>query len=338
MKISIVIPCRNEVAYIEECIDAIYTCELPPETSINVFVVDGMSDDGTREKIAELITRYTSLKIIDNAKQLTPYAFNLGIYEDSNADYIQIVGARHILSKNYLSSCIEILQSNKDIWCVGGKIVNEFTNSVSEIISVAMSTSFGMGIGNFRVLYKSGFTDTVTSPMYPYWVFEKIGFFDEELVRNQDDDFNYRVTKAGGKIYYCNEISLNYYVRGTFSGLWKQFFQYGYWKVYVNQKHKTVTTYRQLIPPLFVVYLFLVLLTPIFGWTLLIMSAIPFCLYLLLNGIFSVRTSKNITQFIQLLITYPILHLSYGLGYLRGVIDFVLFKRKPSVKQNRLSR
>tara|TARA_R110002072_G_scaffold20688_2_gene74811 strand:- start:12774 stop:13790 length:1017 start_codon:yes stop_codon:yes gene_type:complete len=338
MKISIVIPCRNEVAYIEECIDAIYTCELPPETSINVFVVDGMSDDGTREKIAELITRYTSLKIIDNAKQLTPYAFNLGIYEDSNADYIQIVGARHILSKNYLSSCIEILQSNKDIWCVGGKIVNEFTNSVSEIISVAMSTSFGMGIGNFRVLYKSGFTDTVTSPMYPYWVFEKIGFFDEELVRNQDDDFNYRVTKAGGKIYYCNEISLNYYVRGTFSGLWKQFFQYGYWKVYVNQKHKTVTTYRQLIPPLFVVYLFLVLLTPIFGWTLLIMSAIPFCLYLLLNGIFSVRTSKNITQFIQLLITYPILHLSYGLGYLRGVIDFVLFKRKPSGKQNRLSR
>lgn len=338
MRLSVVIPCRNEVNYIEECIDAIYNCELPDNSSINVYVVDGMSDDGTREKITELIHRYPTLKIIDNVKQLTPFAFNLGIYADKEADFIQIVGARHILSKNYLLSCVNILQKDQNVWCVGGRIVNEYTNSASEIISAAMSTSFGMGIGNFRTLEKSGFTDTVTSPMYPFWVFDKIGFFDEELIRNQDDDFNFRVTQAGGKIFYCNGISLKYYVRGTFSGLWRQFFQYGYWKVFVNRKHKTVTTYRQLIPPMFVIYLFFLPFSAFVGMNVFLINCLPLVLYLILNLVFSSKQAKSFSDFFQLIITYPILHISYGFGYIKGMIDFVLLRKTPSAKQKRLSR
>lgn len=338
MKLSIVIPCRNEVDYIEECIDAIYANHLPDDIVLSVFVIDGLSDDGTRNKIETLKVKYASLELIDNSKQLTPFAFNLGIKADNSADYFQIVGVRQILSKEYLTNSIKSFQKDSDVWCVGGKVHNVYLNDKGRIIAQAMSTAFGMGIGNFRTLDASGFVDTVGTPMYKKEVFEKIGFFDEVLVRNQDDDFNYRVTDEGGKIFYNNDISLKYYVRGTFSGLWRQFFQYGYWKVYVNKKHAAITTYRQLVPPAFVVYLICLVALPLFGLNALFIGGTPLVFYIILNLIFSAKSANNISDFFQLFVTYPILHVSYGLGYLRGLIDFILFRKEPSESQKRLSR
>jgi len=338
MKITVVIPCRNEVLYIEECIHAIYNCDLPDETDIEVFVIDGMSDDGTRDKVKAMSSTYPNLGIVDNVKQLTPFAFNLGIYAGDRTDFIQIVGARHILSSNYIINCFTQLQEDSATWCVGGKIENEYVNEVGEVISRAMGTTFGMGLGNFRTLEKSGFTDTVTSPMYPYWVFDKIGFFDEELIRNQDDDFNYRVNSEGGKIFYDNGISLKYYVRGNFKGLWRQFFQYGYWKVYVNKKHKAITTLRQLVPPAFALYLTLLIPISFLGKTLFLVSVIPLGVYLMLNVTFSLKAMPSIGKLTHTLITFPILHISYGLGYLKGFVEFILLNKKPSESQKRLSR
>jgi GT2 family glycosyltransferase len=337
MIVSVVIPCRNEVAFIQECIAAIYANQLDTSIFLNVFVIDGMSDDGTRERIQSLQSKYPSLKLIDNVKQVTPYAFNLGIHA-ATADYIQIVGARHILSSNYIQQSLAILNSKPDVWCVGGKLINEYINETSEIISKAMSTSFGMGIGNFRTLAKSGYTDTVTSPMYPFWVFEKIGFFDEQLIRNQDDDFNFRVTKAGGKIYFENDIHLKYYVRGSYSGLYRQFYQYGYWKVFVNQKHKAVTTFRQLIPPLFVSFIFLSLILSMLHPLFAVLSFLVYLVYSFLALLMGFKKGKKPTESLQIAMTFPIMHFSYGLGYLKGILDFVILKKKPSDKQKRLSR
>lgn len=336
--ISVVIPCRNESQYIEECVVAIYSCDLPLDHQIEVFVVDGMSNDGTRDIVELLKLKYQNLFLVDNNMQLTPYAFNLGIYTGGKVDFVQIVGARHILSNNYLSQCLENLENDKSIWCVGGKIINEYINETGKVISKAMSTTFGMGLGNFRTLLKSGFTDTVTSPMYPYWVFEKIGFFDEELIRNQDDDFNFRITKEGGKIYYDNDISLKYYVRGNYEGLWRQFYQYGYWKVFVNKKHKSVTTLRQLVPPFFVGYLFFLVLSFLFGNFVFFVSSLPLAIYVLLATYFTLIVSDHKTNKWEIFKTFPILHVSYGLGYLKGIIDFLIINKKPSNKQKRLSR
>lgn len=337
MIVSVVIPCRNEVAFIAECIVAIYANKIDTSVSLNVFVVDGMSDDGTRENIQALQAQYPSLRLIDNVKQLTPYAFNLGIHA-SNADFIQIVGARHIISSNYIQESLNILNSKPEVWCVGGKLINEYINETGEIISKAMSTSFGMGIGNFRTLVKSGYTDTVTSPMYPFWVFEKIGFFDEQLIRNQDDDFNFRVTKAGGKIYFENDIQLKYYVRGNYSGLYRQFYQYGYWKVFVNQKHKAVTTFRQLIPPLFVSFILLSIILSLFHPLLAVFSSVVYLVYIVLALLMGFKKGSEPAESIKIAVTFPIMHFSYGLGYLKGIIDFLILHKNPSDKQKRLSR
>lgn len=339
MKLSVVIPCRNEVLYIEECLAHIHACELPEQTEMKVFVVDGMSDDGTREKILELKNKFPNVFLVDNEKQLTPYAFNLGIYAGGKVDFVQIIGARHMVTPNYLLRCIERLTKNPTDWCVGGKIINEYLNEEGEIIAATMGTKFGMGIGNFRTLNESGYTDTVTSPMYPYHVFEKIGFFDEELIRNQDDDFNFRVEKAGGKIYFDAEIALRYYVRGNFSGLRRQFYQYGYWKVYVNKKHSTFTTIRQLVPPAFVLYTCFLVLTPLLPSFLKGLSWTPLIIYFILNFYSSQQlkreTGKPILAFVK---TFLILHFSYGFGYLKGMLDFLLMGKKPNEKQKRLSR
>lgn len=340
MKIAVIIPCRNEVKSIADCIKAIFNAELPDNCTIDVYVVDGKSDDGTVELLTNLQSSHSNLSIITNEKQLTPYAFNLGIYAGAGADYYQIIGARQLVSSNYIKNAIEVLASDSSIWCIGGSVENVYLNEDGKIIATAMATTFGMGLGNFRTLEKSGFTDTVGTPMYPKFVFEKIGYFDEDLVRNQDDDFNYRVTSAGGKVYFCSEISLKYYVRGSFPGLWKQFFQYGYWKVFVNRKHKAVTTFRQLIPPLFVSYLAVLPLISLFSWKLGLLVSIPLLLYMMLAVLFTFKViSKDTTlPFLKVLQTFLILHVSYGLGYLRGILDFFILRKNPSDKQKELSR
>ena len=337
MIVSVIIPCRNEKLYIESCIEAIFQNEFSSDVNLFVTVIDGKSDDGTLEIIENIQQIFPQLRIVTNEKQLTPFAFNLGI-KSIKADFYQIVGARQIISKNYIQGGIDKIIENAEIWCVGGKVENIFINKQSEIISKAMSTSFGMGIGNFRVINESAFVDTVGTPLYPQHVFEKIGYFDEDLVRNQDDEFNFRVTKSGGKILFDAEISLKYYVRASIKGLWRQFFQYGYWKVFVNNKHKAITTSRQLIPPLFVLYVLL------FGLSFLILpfvfylSLVPLVLYFLLGIYFSLKLASKIEEIIQIFIIFPILHFSYGLGYLAGILDFNFLKKKPNEKQNRLSR
>ncbi|MBK6527869.1 MAG: glycosyltransferase family 2 protein [Crocinitomicaceae bacterium] len=246
ISISVIIPCRNEENHSGSCIDGIYTGALNG-LEIEVLLIDGMSTDKTLDIVSQMQLKYPSLRVIANRLQVTPIAFNIGIKE-AKGDFIQIVGARQIISPNYLLEAKRILTEMKDIWCVGGLVQNIYQNHESEVIGLAMASPFGVGGKNFRVLKKSDYTDTVGTPMYPRWVFKKIGFFNEALVRNQDDELNYRVSSSGGKIFLNADIQIKYYVRAKISNLFKQYYQYGYWKVFVNQMHSTITSTRQLVP------------------------------------------------------------------------------------------
>lgn len=340
MKIAVVIPCRNEIKNIQECIESIFHSIIPSDWLLNVIVVDGMSDDGTIELLHHLQLSYPNIKIVENKQRVTPVAFNLGVKEGADCDYIQIIGARQLIQENYIFKAVQRLQSDDNIWCVGGKVENVFQNIEGKVIASAMSTKLGMGIGNFRTTSNSSYVDTVGTPMYPNWVFDRIGYFDEDLVRNQDDDFNFRVSKAGGKIFFDADISLKYYVRGNYRNLWKQFNQYGYWKVFVNIKHKAVTTFRQLVPPLFVFYLLLAFASWLLGGLFGGISNFPLVCYIALVTYTSwkIKQEHEELKFVDIWKTFPILHISYGLGYLKGVWHFVVLKRKPSEMSKELSR
>ena len=337
MKVSVVIPCRNEKAHIRQCVEAIYRNTLARRNEVEVLVVDGMSNDGTRDVIRDLMEEYPSLKLVENPKQVTPVAFNLGITH-STGDFVQIIGARQLISEDYLEKAVETIERDRSIWCVGGMVENVFENTESEIIANAMNTSFGVGGGNFRTVRESQFVDTAGTPMYPRHVFDTIGLFDEELIRNQDDEFNFRVLKAGGKIFLNAEIVIRYFVRADYKKLFRQYLQYGYWKVYVNRKHKAVTTIRQLFPAALIAGLVLGAVASLFSVWIFYVYAATVVLYLLLALAFGLKAMNGISQLFPIIGTFFILHFSYGWGYLKGMWDFLVLKKKPAAKQTELSR
>ena len=335
--ISVVIPCRNEVKNIQECIEAISASVFTKPTEIEILVIDGQSDDGTIKLLNNLKTDHPNLRIVENEKRVTPVAFNLGIKE-AEGEYIQIIGARQVISIDYLEKAKKSIEDNPDIWCVGGGVENVFQSEESKNIGLAMSSPFGVGGGNFRILKESGFCDTVGTPMYPKEVFDKIGYFDECLVRNQDDDFNYRVTKAGGKIFLNADIKIKYYVRAKISNLFKQYYQYGYWKVFVNRKHKTVTTLRQLVPIMFLLSFPLAIAFVLVSPALWFAPLVAYLTYLLLALFFASKVAENSKGVFPISRIFMILHLSYGYGYFVGVLHFLLLRKNPSTNSQTLSR
>lgn len=338
MIISIIIPCRNEAKHITACVEAIFASALPEGCTLEVVVVDGESDDGTRDVIAGLQERFPQLRLLPNPQRITPVAFNLGI-QATSGDYVQIIGARQFVAPDYLARGIQRLQQQPEIWCVGGKVENSFADETSRIIARAMDTPFGVGGGNFRILTTSAFVDTVGTPMYPRFVFERIGLFDEALIRNQDDEFNFRITKAGGRIFLDVEMRVAYVVRGVIANLYRQYFQYGYWKVYVNRKHGTITTLRQLAPAAFLLFALL-------GWCSIFLSVYAFAVYagvLVLYGLlallYAVKKAEQPKQIPTYLRTFFALHAGYGLGYLQGIWQFLVLRRKAGTShQAALSR
>ncbi|HXS38219.1 MAG TPA: glycosyltransferase family 2 protein [Flavipsychrobacter sp.] len=332
--VSIVIPCRNEIKHIGECIDAVLNQEDKNILDIEVIIVDADSTDGSVDFIK---SNYGDrVKVIRNEKIFTPFAFNKGI-RNSAGEYVIIVGPRNIMSSNYILSCLAVLKKDPQIACVGGYTINMYSNNTSESIALAMNSKIGVGFSNFRTVKESGYVDTVGTPMFRREIFDKIGYFDERLVRNQDDDFSFRLINAGYKIWLNADAHMKYYVRTSFKNLTKQYFQYGYWKIFVNKKHKTITTSRQVIPALFVLFvalgyfvLYLLHLGFLYKWILLF--------YLIVVVFSSFAIGKKISRVPTIVYSIVLLHFSYGLGYLNGILDFFILNKKPAEKATALSR
>lgn len=333
--VSIIIPCLNEKDYILRCLQSIVAQSYPAQL-LTTYVCDGMSNDGTRELIGEFIKTYPQFNLLDNLQRTTPFALNLGI-RTSEAEIIIILGAHSELDKDFVQKSVESFEIDPAIMCTGGVLENVYENETSRMIGAAMSSSFGVGNAHFRTGNKSGFVDTVAFGAYKKEIFAKVGLFDEELIRNQDDEFNFRVTNAGFKIYLNHEIKCRYFVRASFRKLYRQYYQYGYWKVCVNKKHKTITTVRQLIPMFFVLYL-CTLLASLFAPALVTLLLGSFgILYVLLAFIFAARSVSSLKAIFGVALTFFILHVSYGSGYLKGIFDFFILGRSIK-KHESLSR
>lgn len=335
--VSIVIPCRNEENYIARCIDSVLASDYPNDL-IEIFVCDGKSDDRTPGIVQEYSGKNPQVKYVVNEKMTTPYALNLGI-KQARGNVIIILGAHSELAKDYVSTCVSVLNEKPDVSCVGGVLKNHSEDELTQAIAAAMSSSFGVGSAHFRTGIKSGYVDTVAFGAYRKEVFEQIGHFDEELTRNQDDEFNYRMTKNGMKLWLSNQTSVVYHVRSSFKKLLRQYYQYGYWKVYVNRKHKAITTFRQLIPLFFVLFLLFGGVLSVFSnWLAVTYSAI-IGLYIILAIWVALGAKVSIAYKPSVVLAFLCIHISYGTGYLLGIIDFILLgKIKPSEKQEKLSR
>ncbi len=328
--VSIVIPCRNEAKAIRETVSALLKSNYP---NIEVLVVDGISEDGTRDIMNQLCKEDSRVRMVDNVQQLTPFAFNLGV-KNARGEFVQIVGARNVLDPDYIPILVKTLKARPDVACVGGDYQHIYDSPSGRLVSLAMESKFGMGFGNYRTMQSDTFVDTVGIPLYHRSVFELVGYFDEMLTRNQDDDFNFRVRQAGLKILYVHQAKATYLVRGSLKKAFRQFSQYGYFKVFVNRKHRAVTTARQMVPALFLATLIVLTVAVVLPLSaefrkmaLTVLGAILllyFALGLLLAG-----KSLSIMDRFRVVKACVVLHVGYGLGYWMGVWDFLLRNQKP---------
>ncbi|MDI6792498.1 MAG: glycosyltransferase family 2 protein [bacterium] len=340
--VSIIIPCRNEEKHISKCLDSTIVNDYPKD-KFEVLVVDGMSEDGTREIIGKYAQQYTNIKLLDNPKKIAPTAMNLGIKE-AKGNIIIRMDAHTEYPKDYISKIAYWLEkSGADN--VGGMWVTlpGADTLKANAIAFALSSPFGVGNAMFRIGIKEpAYVDTVPFGAYRKEVFSKIGLFDEELVRNQDDEFNLRLIKNGGKILLVPEIVSYYYARDSLSKLWRMYCQYGYFKVRVIQKIGAVLTLRQVIPSLFVGSLMLTGILSFLTKYFLGMFFVIFGLYLVANTAFSfhIALRKGWKLFLVLPLAYVTLHFGYGLGFLKGIWDFMILKKhlKQKIKDVSLTR
>lgn len=336
-RVTVIMPVRNEAAYIEGSVRSVAAAGAGLD-ALEIIVVDGMSDDGTRELALRLAAEVPGLKLLDNPERTVPYALNRGL-RAAQHDLVVRVDGHAELYPDFFEECLKAMAAHPECSCVGGPIENVAEGEVSEAISAALSSPFGVGSARFRTGGAEGYVDTLAFGMYRKADLFAVGLFDEELTRNQDDEMNFRLVKAGRPIWFTPRIRSRYYVRSSFGKLWRQFFQYGYWKVYVNRKHGTFTNLRQLAPPLFVGYLAVVGVLALIWTPARWLLGITLLTYLAGAFAFAARQTGSVSKAPRVMLGYGILHLSYGLGYLKGVQDFILLgRRSPTARATELTR
>jgi glycosyltransferase involved in cell wall biosynthesis len=325
--ISVIIPTYNEEKFISCCLDSILLQDFPKE-KMEVFVVDGISSDDTRNIVIDYCKLYSFIHLLDNSEKTVPFAMNLGIKE-SKGDYIIRLDAHSTFPNNYFSSLVEnAYKYNSDN--IGGLCITDVKNRTKKALAIkeVLGHRFGVGNSHFRIgISEPMETDTVPFGCFKHEVFDRFGYYDIRLVRNQDIELNKRIVKGGGKVFLIPKIKSTYFARETFTALMKNNYENGLWNVltvfYTNSFNSL--SLRHFIPLLFIISLIIpsllsVLFTPFIG-----LSVLSFVLYI--SILLTISTKLAITKkqsFIFIIYSFIVLHFSYGWGSLVGIYKILI--------------
>ncbi|QQS42005.1 MAG: glycosyltransferase [Acidobacteriota bacterium] len=320
--VSVIMPVYNEADFIGKSVRSVLGQNYPKDR-MELIVADGMSTDGTREIVRETAAEAeVPVTIVDNPKRIAPAALNRALQEAKGKIVVRIDGHCEV-DHDYVLNCVRLLQDRKADG-VGGPIETIGGGAVAEAIALAMSSSFGVGGSAFRTVNdREMYTDTVAFPAYTREIIERVGQFNEELVRNQDDEYNFRIRKMGGRILLSPEIRSKYYSRSSFRSLWRQYFQYGYWKVRVLQLHPRQMSLRQFVPLAFLVSVAVFSVASFFSTAAVWLLAVVTASYLIGNLLASIVAAGNRVSLVPLVsLSFAILHFSYGFGWMFGIVSF----------------
>jgi glycosyltransferase involved in cell wall biosynthesis len=336
--VTVIVPCRNEGNWIGKCLQSILENDYPSQC-VEVLIVDGMSSDETRKIVESMAAENPRLRLISNERRITPVAMNLGIAAAKGSIIVRM-DAHVEYPCNYISSLVTLLeQSGADN--VGGvcQTVPANDSAIARAIALGMSHLLGVGNSHFRIgSSEDRWVDTVPFGCYRRDVFDRIGLFDEELVRNQDDELNMRLTRRGGRILLSPRIVCKYYARESLAKLWRMYYQYGYFKPLVVRKVGGIMTLRQLAPPVLVLTLLATAVAGLAGlamfsypWNLAVLSVFGLLAgcYLLAIGACAAAAARRQGPVVAmaLVAVFVALHFSYGIGYLQGIVEFLVLGR-----------
>ncbi len=316
--VTLLVAMRNEAENIAACLESIKDQDYP-EALIEILVFDGNSTDSSFEIAERKLGNRPRGSVRPNPRQTQAAAWNLGI-DAAAGDVIGIVSGHAILASDYVRAAIEVLRRT-GAQMVGGPVRAIATGGVGEAIALAMSTSFGVGGASFHYLEEEQDVDTVFMGLSPGDVYRRFRF-DEEMVRNQDDELSYRLLDAGLRIVCSPRIRSTYRSRGTLPALWRQYFAYGSWKVRVMQKHPAQVRLRHIVPTTFICSL-MVGVAAMLAWrpaVFLPVGVLAAYGIAMARAISTIRPQPRLSVLVWLPPAYLTAHTAYGLGVLAGVI------------------
>jgi glycosyltransferase involved in cell wall biosynthesis len=323
--ISIIVPCYNEEKTIRALLDSIRQ-QAYPLTQMELVISDGMSTDHTRDVITQFQNDYPDLLIhvVENPLRTIPSGLNQAI-RNAKGEIIIRLDAHSIPIRQYIERCVAAHQAGKGdniggVWeiCAGD------TTWIAESISFAAAHPLGVGDAMYRLQAKEGPVDTVPFGSFRRTLLDKIGFFDESLLANEDYEFNTRVRESGGVVWLDPSIRSIYFARSTLGKLASQYWRYGYWKLQMLKRYPHTIRWRQALPPMFVLGLIglIVLSFWIVSARYLLLAEIG--VYLLTVGLAGLKLAiekKKIYLAIGLPLAIGTMHLSWGAGFLWSLIS-----------------
>lgn len=336
LSVSVICPIYNEEKYISKCIDSIIAQDYPKE-DLEILFVDGMSTDRTRDIVAGYLHKFPFIHLLDNPKKIVPFAMNIGI-KAAKGDIIIRLDGHALYPQNYFSKIVEWHKKLPDAWNVGGVCDTKVVNSTpeSEAIAKVMSDKFGVGNSTFRTGSSKEYleVDTVPFGAYKSFVFDKIGLYNEQLVRVQDIELNKRLKHAGGKVYLVPSIHCTYIPRDNYRAFFMNRYLTGYWVIktcFITKTTKNLGL-RHFIPALFVLSLILPLVLGFIWWPFFLITALVALLYLGAMLCRSIMISDEKTNVWSLLKAFCCIHVSYGLGSLAALFNGIFGKHRGTTK------
>lgn len=320
--VTVILPIRNEEEYIRGCLQSIINQDYPPD-KYEVLVVDGMSEDHTREVVAEFTAQYPNFKLLDNHKKIVPAALNMGIMRSKGEIIIRVDG-HTFLEPDYISQCVRCLSERKDVDNVGGLMRPVGEGFVGKAIALAHCSRFGLGGGKFHYDTREQYVDTVYMGAYRKELFSRIGTFNESLACGEEIEMNNRIRRNGGKVLLNPAIKSHYYNRTSLTALWRQFFRNALWNVKTVQESPGTLSIRHFVPPLFVISLTCAGLISLFSKVGIYLLFSLIISYVTLSIAFSMGLAlRNGYKFFVIMpVVFICLHMSYGIGYFAGILKF----------------
>lgn len=340
--VSLVVPCRNEERHIGACLDSLLENGYPTDR-MEILVVDGSSDDATRPLVAAAAWRHPCVRLLENPRRITPAALNIGLAQ-ARGSVVMLIGAHSTYPRGYVRALVEELAASGADG-VGGTCTTcaGADTALASAIAIALAHPFGVGNSWFRIgTREPRWVDTVPFGCYRRDVFDRIGGFDEELVRNQDDEFNLRLLRRGGRLLLVPAVASRYYARASLGQLARMYYQYGLYKPLVIRKVGAVMTVRQVVPAMFVAALGGSLLAAaVLPQTRLLAAAIALLYAAAAAGAaLGALPRHGVRPALALFAVFPVLHISYGAGFLVGALRLIglSHRRAPAAHAVPLSR
>lgn len=319
--VSVVIPVRNEEKYIAKCVESVLNQDFPKK-DMELILVDGASEDRTVAIIEGFAAKYDFIRLCENPRKTVQHALNIGI-KNAVGRYVVRMDAHSEYASNYVSECVRHLEKTNAA-NVGGPMIARGKTRLQKVIAAAYHSPFALGGGKFHDENYEGYADTVYLGAFKRETLLRLGLYDEALPRNEDDDLNLRILKSGGRVYVTPKIKSVYYPRSRYGALFKQYFEYGLWKVAVIKKHGKFARVSHLVPILFFLFVAMFSVLSLFSGLARLIFAAVMLIYLSLSFYFSLK-SKYLRRFcdkLRLVWVHFVLHIAYGAGFFCGIFKF----------------